>query len=81
MFGTTGYPEPPMCFVDVCAYQGPETAKVLHYCVPILGIELKIAEYINLFLRQKPLKCKKSSHSLIIHKTFSYTECHLKFTS
>ena len=76
MFGNIGHPEPPLCFVDVCAHEGPETANVLHYSVPILGIELDIAIFINLFLRQKPLKCKKSSHSNI-HKTFSWMECHL----
>ena len=65
MFGRIGHPEPPLCFVDVYAYEEPQTAKVLHYNVPVLGIELDVAVFINLFLRKKTLKCKKSSHSTL----------------
>ena len=70
MFGSIGQHEPPLCLVDVYADLAPshDTAKRLHYKVPVLGIELDVALFINL-TRQRSLKCKKSIYN-IIHRIF-----------
>ena len=70
MYGSTGHHEPPLCLVDVCADPGPDTVKILHYKVPVLGVERNVDLIINLFIRQKSLKCKNTIHN-ISHKTFS----------
>ena len=62
MFGSTGHPEPPLCLVDVCADQGPDTAKRLHYNVPVLGFEVDL--FINLFLRQKSVQSKNIIYNI-----------------
>ena len=67
MFGSTGHHEPPLCLVDVYAFQTPETAKILHYKVPVLGVEWNVDLFINLFLRQKFVQ-RKNIHN-IRHKT------------
>ena len=47
------YQEPPPCFVDVYADEGNDTAKRLHYKVPVLGVEEYTEICINLPLRQR----------------------------
>ena len=45
--------EPPSCLVDVYADEGNDTAKRLHYKVPVLGMEQCTEIFINLSLRQR----------------------------
>ena len=47
------YSEPPSCLVDVYADEGNDTAKRLHYKVPVLGVEQYTEICINLSLRQR----------------------------
>ena len=55
------YSEPPSCFIDVYADEGNDTAKRLHYKVPILGMEQYTEIFINLSLRQKYNTSKRNS--------------------
>ena len=64
MFGSTGHPEPPLCLVDVCVELRPDTAKRLHYKVPVLGVEWNVDLFINLFLRQKSLNSKSIIYNI-----------------
>ena len=52
-FGKGNYSEPPSCLVDVYADEGPDTAKRLHYIVPVLGVEKFVEICINLSLRPR----------------------------
>ena len=47
------YSEPPSCLIDVYADEKSDTAKRLHYKVPVLGMEQCTEIYINLSLRQR----------------------------
>ena len=47
------YSKPPTCFMDVYADEGNNTTKILHYRVPVKGVEHDVEIYINLFLRQR----------------------------
>ena len=52
-FGSHKYNEPPLCLIDVCANEGTDTAKRLHYKVPVLGVKKRVEIFINLTLRPK----------------------------
>ena len=52
-FGSHKHTEPPSCLVDVCANEGTDTAKRLHYKVPLLGVKQPVEIFINLTLRPK----------------------------
>ena len=52
-FGSHKHNEPPSCLIDVCANEGTDTAKRLHYKVPVLGVKKRVVIFINLTLRPK----------------------------
>ena len=62
-FGSHKHNEPPSCLVDVCANEGTDTAKRLHYKVPVLGVKHCVEIFINLTLRPKTshVTCKYRS--------------------
>ena len=55
------YPEPPSCFIDVYADEGNDTAKRLHYKVPVLGMEQCTEICINLSFRRRCNTSKRNS--------------------
>ena len=61
MFGSTGHPEPPTCFVDVYADQKSDTARRLKYKVPMLGVEPMYEISINLSLSPRSVKFGQNS--------------------
>ena len=52
-FGSHKRNEPPSCLIDVYANEGTDTAKRLHYKVPVLGVKKHVEIFINLTLRPK----------------------------
>ena len=67
-FGSKGHKEPPTCYVDVYADDGSDTAKILHYCVPILGVEQYCEVFINLSLHKEYVKSENllGNHDILI---------------
>ena len=55
------YSEPPTCLVDVYADEGNDTAKRLHYRVPVKGVEMYVEIYINLSLRKRYNTSKRNN--------------------
>ena len=60
-FGSGMYSEPPSCFIDVYADEGNDTAKRLHYKVPVLGVEQCTEIFINLSLRRRCNTSKRNN--------------------
>ena len=58
------YSEPPKCFIDVYADEENETAKILHYKVPVLGVEEYVEIFVNLSLRQRYSTSKRNNQNL-----------------
>ena len=64
--------DPPSCLVDVYADEGYDTAKRLHYKVPVLGVEQYTEIYINLSLRPRHDKSKKQLKPFYIFNIIIY---------
>ena len=61
MFGSDKCLEPPSCLIDVYADEENDTAKRLHYKVPVLGVEQYTEICINLSLRPRYDKSKRNN--------------------
>ena len=51
-FGTEGRPIPPSCLISVYSTNSTDTVHVLHYGIPLKGIDPPVTVYIHRALRQ-----------------------------
>ena len=50
-FGTEEYPIPPSCLISVYSINSPDTVPVLHYGIPLEGVDPPVTIYIHRALR------------------------------